>query len=173
MTITTTQAAAAIRKDLKGHGWSGRKVSIRAEYYSLGSSIRVVIKDAGVDVGLVKSIAEAHEIIHRDERTGEILGGGNRFVDVSVSSACRAELAAPYLDQLRQAVAKLDPAATNRLVQLEGLHGVWLGYEGPATYCARLWIDEPDGSGRPDQAFSIRDEDGLLAGAYRLALSQQ
>ena len=57
--LTTTEHAAVIRNTLKrDHGWTSRQVSIRAEYFSLGSSITVIVKDPAIPLPVVKAIAE-------------------------------------------------------------------------------------------------------------------
>ena len=59
MTQTTTDAAALIRRTLRNdYGWSSRKVSVRADYFSMGSSIDVTIKDPAVDYRVVEAVAE-------------------------------------------------------------------------------------------------------------------
>lgn len=97
---TTTQAAAAIRGELKARGWSARAVSVRSDSYSMGSAIRVVVRDASVPISVVREIANAHERVSRDA-SGEILSGGNRFVDVDYSSEALASLRAEIESLLR------------------------------------------------------------------------
>jgi hypothetical protein len=77
--------AAAIRTELKAAKISSRAVNVRVERYSMGSTVHVVVRSASVDFAAVKAIAESRESIRRDE-SGEILGGGNVYIDV------RAEL---------------------------------------------------------------------------------
>ncbi len=94
--MSTKERAAAIRKALKAEGWNARQVSVRTDYYSMGSSIYATIRDASVDTARVTEIAEAlGERIDRDQ-WGEILGGGNTFVHVDHSSDVRAELRSRY-----------------------------------------------------------------------------
>lgn len=80
MSDTTKEAAARMRKELKAAGYNSRKVSVRTDYYSMGSSIHVTVRARGVDGATVKAIANAGERIDRCEITGEILSGGNLFV---------------------------------------------------------------------------------------------
>lgn len=88
-------AANRIRTELKAlFGWTSRDVSVRADSYSMGSTIRVTIKTARVIAAEVERIANSEEDVRRDH-TGEILCGGNRFVDVSYSDELMAALAVP------------------------------------------------------------------------------
>jgi hypothetical protein len=89
--IGTTERAALIRAELKAkHKWSSRDVSVKADHFSMGSAIRISIKNPDVSLAAVKAIAEAHESISRDESTGEILSGGNRYASCSgrATTAC-------------------------------------------------------------------------------------
>jgi hypothetical protein len=119
--LSTTDRAAIIRKALKAKGWNSRDVSVRADYYSMGSSLRIVIKNADVPLSVVEAIANEHESIDRDQ-FGEILSGGNRFVDVGYSSAANAVLTARCLPIVASAAAALDssPTADRSLYPVEG-----------------------------------------------------
>ena len=81
---TAAQDAAVIRGQLKALGWTSRQVSVRSSEYSMGSEVRVVIKDPSVPIDVVRGIAKQAEYIRRDAH-GDILGGGNRFVYVRYS----------------------------------------------------------------------------------------
>jgi hypothetical protein len=84
--MNATEYAAQIRSTLKkAHGWSSRQVSVRSEYFSMGSSIDVIVKDPAIPLPVVKAVAEQAESIRRCEVTGEILSGGNRYVSVRYS----------------------------------------------------------------------------------------
>ncbi len=75
--------ADKIRANLKASGITSRQVSVKSENYSMGSSIRVVIRDLSIAYGFVESIAKGSEKIDRDD-SGEILSGGNRYVSVDI-----------------------------------------------------------------------------------------
>lgn len=91
---STVDAAQQIRDALKARGWSSRQVSVRADSFSMGSAIRVLVRDVRVSLAVVKEIAQAHERVRRCEETGEILGGGNRYIDVDYSTEALASLRA-------------------------------------------------------------------------------
>jgi hypothetical protein len=137
--IGTTERAAIIRAELKAkHKWTSRDVSVRADHYSMGSAIRIQIKNAAVPLATVKEIASAHESISRDA-SGEILSGGNRYVEVGYSSEAREALAAsamPAVQAAAEALADGDPAY---LLPIEGTDFL-LGYgrHGKA-YGFSLW----------------------------------
>lgn len=114
--LSTTDRSAAIRQALKNLGISSRQVSVKTDYYSMGSSIRIKIKDASISSALVEKIANEHESIDRDA-SGEILSGGNRFVFVDYAPEAEAALSAQYLDRVKAALAQVHD---NYLIPVEG-----------------------------------------------------
>jgi hypothetical protein len=69
-------------------------VSVVTDSYSMGSTVRVRIKDAGVSKSIVEGVARRHERVRRCAVTGDILGGGNTFVDVEYTPEAMAPLRA-------------------------------------------------------------------------------
>lgn len=135
---TTVERSKAIRLALKAKGWTSRDVSVVSDLYSMGSSIRVRIKNPAVPLGEVKALATPHESIRWDPFVGEILSGGNRFVDVSYSAEALEAFRAKYLPAVTAALAEVTGsglarvAGTPFLVGL-GRHGHGHGYS--------LWDD--------------------------------
>lgn len=80
---TAAEDAAKIRAELKRvRGWTSSQISVKSDSYSMGSSIDVTIKAAGIKLAVVKEIAKEFERVRRCEYSGEILSGGNRYVSV-------------------------------------------------------------------------------------------
>lgn len=100
----TKERAAELRKTLKEHGWNGRKVSVRTEYYSMGSSIHVTVRDPEVPISEIRKIAAGFEDISRDEATGDILSGGNTYVDVRVSDSVRETYRGRWLSTVEKTI---------------------------------------------------------------------
>jgi len=96
---TTKEAAQVIRSELKAAGIAARSVSVRIDCYSMGSSIKVTIKDPTVSKSKVEAIANRQSRVRRDDLTGEILCGGNRFVDVEYCRDMTAPLSAKVLSK--------------------------------------------------------------------------
>ncbi len=142
---TTTDRAAIIRKELKSkHGWTSRDVSVRADYYSMGSSIRVVIKNADVQKDAVKAIAEAHESIDRDAY-GDILSGGNRYVDVSYNQDACDVLRARTIDVVRKAAAELATVSENCMVDIDGTPYLLGNGQHGRSYGFSIWGKDAGG----------------------------
>ncbi len=162
--MSTKERAAQMRKEFKANGWNARKVSVRVEYYSMGSSIHVTVKDPTVDVAKAKEIAKAGESIDRCEITHEILSGGNCFVHFGLSDEVEKALAAPFLTQVEAAVKELRTADRNSLVKVEGTNAM-IGNGRFGDY-AQLWIDDRAGMEYPI-------EYGVERLALDLALAQK
>lgn len=76
--MTDTERLTALRKELKEHGYNNRRVSVRYDGYA----IWVTVKAFDIDKKEIENIAMKYENYSCDERTGEILSGGNTFVFV-------------------------------------------------------------------------------------------
>ena len=72
-------AADNIRAALNAAGYSARVVTVRQS----GQTVRVTVRTGDVSVSAVREIADRFSLCRTDERTGEILGGGNCFVCVA------------------------------------------------------------------------------------------
>ena len=162
--MSTKETAAQMRREFKANGWNARKVSVRTQYYSMGSAIHVTVRDPAVDIAQAKEIAEKGESIDRCEITHEILSGGNCFVHFGLSDEVEKALAAPFLSKVEDAVAELRTADRNSLVRIEGTNAM-IGNGRFGDY-AKLWIN-----GRAGMEYPI--EYGVERLARDLALSQK
>ena len=94
MTTTIARPADRLRAALKAAGFNARRVSVRHHH----STLRVTIRDASVSLTQVEAIASPFESVRRCEATGEILLGGNCYVDCwydpDLVKPLKAELAA-------------------------------------------------------------------------------
>lgn len=118
--MTTTEHAAAIRAALKRkHGWTSRQVSVKSAYFSMGSSIDVVVKDPAIPLAAVHAIADPAEDVRRCEITGDILGGGNRYLHVRYSTEAMEIIGRRYADAVQRAVNTLAEDDHRSLAQVE------------------------------------------------------
>lgn len=76
------EKAKELRKELKALGISNKDVSVRVSPCTYSEAMDVTIKNLSVDIRKVEELALKYERIDRDERSGEILSGGNEFVEV-------------------------------------------------------------------------------------------
>lgn len=158
--MNATEHAAQIRSTLKQtHGWTSRQISVRSEYFSMGSSIDVIVKDPAIPLPVVKAVAEGAESIRRCEISGEILGGGNRYVSVRYSHEAQAAIGARYLDAVQRAVDAVAPGSS-RLEPI-GETGFLVGR--PNAWLLTLWGPDSAGClGQHNGAQSIAETVGAL-----------
>jgi hypothetical protein len=100
----TVAVSKAIRAALAAAGYGKADVSVYNKSYSMGSTVYVTIKRADLALTAVEQIASQHERVDRDS-SGEILGGGNCFVDVRYGDGvldAAAALIAKQLDMGRR-----------------------------------------------------------------------
>lgn len=187
MSQSTKESAKALRSFLKKtHGWNARQVSVRCEYFSMGSAVHVTIRDPEVPLAPVKAAASEHcERIARCEMTGEILSGGNTYLHCGYSEEASAARSAPYLEAVKAAAEALGPDGekTSCLHSISGT-AVLLG-KGSNGYGLRLWANGTAGMecntpecaarGVADlvdaQAAAEADEDAETESAYEAKLA--
>ena len=80
--MTDRERVDAIRKTLKEKGYNSRQVGVTYQVAGYSAIIRVTIKEPEIDKSEIENIVKGFNEIDRDERTGEILEGGNTFVSV-------------------------------------------------------------------------------------------
>jgi len=105
--MNTRERAKALRKAMKERGITSHQVSVRSEYFSLGSSISVTIKDPDISLAVIRELALEHSRIDRDQRSGEILSGCNRYVSVQIGWDAKKKLADRWLDRVKDAAAQV------------------------------------------------------------------
>jgi len=78
---TIKERAKDLRKELKNElGYTAKQVSVKM---AAGIAIEVTIKDYTVNCEEVEKIAKKYDSVDWDEHTGEILEGGNIFVEIN------------------------------------------------------------------------------------------
>ena len=85
------ETAGKIREELKKLGFSLRDVKV---YISRGNAIRVYLDslESVKKLNEIEKIALKYERVDYDERTGEILSGGNTFVFVEISDKMKDKI---------------------------------------------------------------------------------
>ena len=92
--------AAMLRVALRAAGYSARQVTVRDGGGNLCTALKVTVRTSDVSVSAIEKIAGAMRRVRHCEATGEILGGGNTFVDVAYAPEVYAVLAAAYAEDL-------------------------------------------------------------------------
>lgn len=88
------EIAQKIREELKSIGYTSRMVSVTCSSALYDTAINVHIKDfTTVKINKVNEISKKYDKVDYDERSGEILSGGNTYVFVDYDySAVRSEV---------------------------------------------------------------------------------
>lgn len=129
----STANAKDIRNALKAKGWGILQVSVRNDSYSMGSTVRVRVRDAAVPLAEVIEIAERYQNVRRDE-SGDILSGGNSFVDVEYDRTALAEHAAVALEQLRAGRDTFGPFHVDPKGSVPGCASIWYMRDGTGSH---------------------------------------
>src|ERR1044071_1145202 len=133
MTTTNDTPAQRLRVALKSAGLNARQVTVRYPH----STLYVTIRDTSVSLTRVTAIAEAFESVSRDHKTGEILCGGNTFVQVKYDDL----LIRPVQAQI---LAVLGPAPDDVYVELPGgFRAIKVSRKHGATYVGEVRIQGP------------------------------
>lgn len=158
--VSIAEDAARVRALYKKRGWGRNEISVRAQSYSMGSSLHVRIKSPSVDFAEAERIARSAESIDRDQ-FGEILSGGNRFVEIGYTRECEQIIARRVLGALEEALAQNAPRGTGE--PLSGFDHVFVYHDSPGwAHCS------VDGD-RAGPEFWTQNESGRMHGAFCLA----
>lgn len=131
--MATTNTVQALRAALKAAGFNARRVTVRESY----SSLNVTIRDAAVSLSAVESIAKKFSVVRYCEKTGEILSGGNTFVNVAYADELVEPAKAAILVVLR-------PAADDEWVNVLGdFRALKVSRQRGATYPDEVRIEGP------------------------------
>lgn len=72
-----------IKKYLKENGIDTKKISVKGSNCGYSESYNITIKDISINIEKVRELLKTFESYERDERTGEILEGGNTYIFVN------------------------------------------------------------------------------------------
>ncbi|MEY8256397.1 hypothetical protein AAK706_01540 [Erysipelotrichaceae bacterium 66-17] len=101
---TNKEIKKEITAELKEAGYNSRKVSVSVKDAGWSTKVDITIKDPTVNAHEIEAIVNKRESIDRDERTGEILAGGNTYVFVSYKYGLFDQLASDYLAEAENAM---------------------------------------------------------------------
>jgi len=154
--MSTLTTAQRLRNALKAAGHNARRVTVRHDH----STLRVTIRDAGVSLSTVQAIADSFETVRRCQVTGEILCGGNTYVDVRYLPELIEPLAAVI-------VALLGPAADGETVALGGgFSAAKISRAMGATYHDEVRLAGPGFDFRNDRCVGVHHAAERIAIAY-------
>jgi hypothetical protein len=95
---TNKELSLEIREKIKAKGIKRGCYSVRVLNAGYSTAIRIQVKDIKINPAIFKEIVEGYEAISRDERTYEILSGGNTYVNVSYDSSVLRDETGKFID---------------------------------------------------------------------------
>lgn len=133
--------AQTVKGELKDAGIDTKAISVKQSRGGYSDAVNITINDPNVDIDKVRKIAEKHEDYERDERTGEILSGGNTYVFVEYDDSAFNEVSKPYIKQGEQLLNELNKKRysdnIDNTVTVEGVgRGVFMYPDGKSTLFA-------------------------------------
>lgn len=138
--MTNKELGNKIRKALKEAGFASKDVSVRVKDCGYSTSVDLTIKNPLIRYTEVEEVAERFNSYERDEKTGEILEGGNTYIFLGYENGLLAEVAEPLLETAQMVLSsgKYD----GRIIAKNGANSVSL-----CKYDKNEWtISETDGS---------------------------
>ena len=81
-TLSIEQIRTAARKAIKDLGLTNKDLSLSVKWEGYSKVINAKIKSENVNLDALKAALGEFENIHKCEKTGEILSGGNTFVSL-------------------------------------------------------------------------------------------
>lgn len=105
--MTYTEKTKAIKTALKAAGITSKQVSVSHRSAGYSDAWRIKIRDGNVSQLEVKTICKPFQVIDIEERTGEILMGGNDYITVEFEFGVCAD-GSEYLDAVKTALSKLE-----------------------------------------------------------------
>ena len=129
-----SETAKELRTMLKTAGFNSRRVSVRHHQYSMGSSLYLTIRDPEVKKSEIKDIALKFERVDHCQFSGEILSGGNRFVDINYSQKARDILVNRVMPSVNMAVSELEGIAGSGGVDFYTGYTLFRSTTGPGDF---------------------------------------
>lgn len=107
--LTNREANAAIKRELKAAGYNTKSFKVSVKDCGYSTSAHVTIKDPTVKRSDIEKL-----LAHWDERTGEILAGGNFYMFVDYEYGLFDEVSVEYIDEAEKVLRSSEDIVTVR-----------------------------------------------------------
>lgn len=155
--VSTTQA---MKQKLKEAGIDTKHISIREGGGAYSTSYNVKIKSPYIDADEVKKIVNEYESYEKDERTGEILEGGNTYVFATYDDSCFDEVSKPYISKAKGYIDEANAQQDGYGISIK--EGVSLFKSGS---CCEIFVRNKDSN---RQHFRVYDENQLSTFLFQI-----
>lgn len=100
------EIAKAIRAELKENGITNKQVGVTSKSALYDDVVRVNIKDLKVSYNLVNTIASKYKLISYDQANGEILAGGNMYINIQFDYESILKAKKDYLQKAEEIITQ-------------------------------------------------------------------
>lgn len=111
--MSSVEQASKLRNELKSRGYSNRKVSVNHNYGGYSASIHVTIKDLSIPLREIHELASRYQSVTYCDRTGEVLEGGNTYVQVNYDYELLENATENKLEEAKQLIKELEGKKEN------------------------------------------------------------
>ena len=158
--MTTKEKITAKIKEL---GYNSRQVSVHNRAAGYSSALVVTVRDASISLETIENAVNVFEKIDRCQASGEILSGGNTYVNVEYSDAAEAQIAAPFIAAVEKTIPTIAGNTGETVLENYILFG-----EGYSAFSLHFFGQDGAGS-RISQNLSDPASIALALGKHKLA----
>lgn len=150
MARTSNPKVQQVADLLKKQGINSRMVSVSSPNWG---KVIATIRDASISPAKVLNAIKTVENIHRCEVSGDILAGGNTFVEVRYADSVKDTWATYYLDKVKEAFSDL-----GKMVELEEGSGFMCFVLQDTMYphLAHFYLHRKDNEGRTRDRYHLQ-----------------
>ena len=100
--MSNKELSQAMQNAIKEHGFKRADYTIKVRDAGYDTAVYIKIKNPLVRISEIEDVIKPFEFYERDERTLEILAGGNTFIFCTYQDGIFDDVSAPYLETSRR-----------------------------------------------------------------------
>ncbi len=142
-----------IQEVLKNAGINSRQVSIREPRCGYDRAFELTIRDPRFEIEQIEDLVMGFKKVDRCEVSGEVLMGGNTWIDVEATDEVEDIWASEYREKVEEALSLLTDNHGEQIGQCS-IHLV-------NEWTVKVWSDKPGSRGWTDYNFGRKDVKGI------------
>lgn len=104
--MTNKELSQTIRNDLKAAGYTNKDIGVRVKDCGYSTSAHVTVKNPNINKKEIAQIVKHHNDFEIDQRTQEILEGGNTYIFIDYADGIFDEVSKPYMSEAEKLINK-------------------------------------------------------------------
>lgn len=104
--MTNKELSQTIRNDLKAAGYTNKDIGVRVKDCGYSTSAYVTVKNPNINKKEIAQIVKHHNDFEIDQRTQEILEGGNTYIFIDYADGIFDEVSKPYMSEAEKLINK-------------------------------------------------------------------